>query len=258
MATAVFGSPILVIEGEQASLTTTASYLLVKPTFHEVKMYCASQWRMALAPSLLHCLYYSASAGTYTEYRTQAIDRVSTTHVPLDAMATGDYLYLGTSEQVLGYYFNLDVTNLNANAASLDMEYCSIAPALGTVAGRTAIAFTDVAGTDSDGTLTVTETLSQDGVYTWGTSPGTAWVESTLGTYDVPLYSKCFWIRFKPSATLSATIDVVDLIPVYKNTNYMYMEPGIEYQFSLNTAKVGAFTLLGTTTSTLDVGWVRH
>jgi len=249
--TPIFGSPIKEIEGETASLTTTASYLLKNPTFHEVKLYCASQWRMALSPALLHCVYYSASGGTYTEYKTQAIDRDSTTHVPLDAMATGDYLYLGISEQVLGFYFNLDVTNLNANAATLDMEYSSTA-----VPGT--LAFTDVAGTDSDGTNTGTETLSQDGVYTWGTSPGTSWVQTTLGTKAAPLYSKCWWIRFKPSATLSATIDIIDLIPVYENANYSYMEPGVEYQFSLNVAKVGGFVLLGTTTSTLDISWIKH
>ena len=262
MATAIFGSPLQSIEGETASLTTTASYLLVKPGFHEVKLYSASQWRMALSPTLLHCLYYDTSAGTYTEYKTEATDRVSTTHVPLDAMphgATGDWLYMGTSDQVLGYYFNIDGSNKNDNAATLDMEYCSTAVAAGTPsAGRTAIAFTDVGGSDSDGTDSSGDTLKQDGVYTWGTAPGTAWVESPLGTYDAQLYSKCYWIRFRPSATLSAAVDIVDLIPVYKNTDYAYMEPGIEYQFSLNVAKVGAFVLLGTTTQTLDVSWIRH
>jgi len=248
MATSVFSSPLKTLEGETASLTTTASYLLVKPTFQEVKLYSASQWRMALSPALLHCLYYDASAGTYTEYRTQATDRVSTTHIPLDAMATTDYLYMGFSEPALGVYFNIDGTNKNDNVATLDVEYCSTA-----VPGT--LAFTDVAG-DSDGTDAAGDTLKQDGVYTW-TLP-TAWVESTLGTKAAPLYSKCWWIRFKPSATLSATVDIVDLIPVYKNTDYAYMEPGIEYQFSLNTAKVGGFVLLGTTTQTLDISWIKH
>lgn len=251
MATATFGSPLLEVEGETASLTTTASYLLVKPTFHEVKLYSASQWRMALSPKLLHVLFYDTGAGTYTDYTTQATGRVSTTHVPLDAMPNDDYLYMGTSEPVLGYYFNMDGSNFNDNPATLDMEYSSTA-----VPG--VLAFTDVAGSDSDGTDVGGDTLKQDGVYTWGTAPGTSWVRTTLGTKNAPLYTKCYWIRFKPSATLSATVDIVDLIPVYVNTNYMYMEAGVEYQFSINTAKVGAFLFLGTATQTLDVGWVKH
>jgi len=203
---------------------------------------------MALSPALLHCIYYSASGGTYTEYKTQATDKVSSTHVPLDAMATGDYLYMGFSQPALGVYFNMDGSNFNDNVATLDVEYCSTA-----VPGT--LAFTDVAG-DSDGTDAAGDTLKQDGVYTW-TLPS-AWVESTLGTKATPLYSKCWWIRFKPSATLSATVDIIDLIPVYKNANYSYMEPGVEYQFSLNVAKVGGFVLLGTTTSTLDISWIKH
>jgi len=250
MATAIFGSPLLAGEGETASLTTTASYLLVKPGFHEAKLYCASQWRLALSPALLHCLYYSASAGTYTEYRTQATDRVSTTHVPLDAMAITDYVYLGFSDPALGIYVNVDTTNKNDNAATLDVEYCSTA-----VAQDVPIAFTDVAG-DSDGTDVLGDTLKQAGVYTW-TLP-TAWKRSTLGTYISPLYAKGWWIRFKPSAALSATVDLIDIIPVYKNANYLYMEPGIEYQFSVNVAKVSGFVLMGTATSTLDVGWIKH
>jgi len=255
MAQAVFGSPILALEGEQASLTTTASYLLLKPGFHEVKLYSASQWRMALSPALLHCLYYTAATGVYVDYKTQATDRVSTTHVPLDAMLATDYLYLGTSDPVLGYYFNLDLTNFNDNAATLDMEYCSTAVALGAT-----LAFTDVAGTDADGTDTAGDTLKKPGVYTWGTTPtpDSTWKRSTLGTHAAPLYGKCYWIRFKPSATLSAAVDIIDLIPVYINTNYAYMEAGVEYEFSLNVAKVGGFLLKGTATQTLDVTWVRH
>lgn len=252
MATAIFDSPLKEIEGETIALSTTADYLLVKPGFHEVTMYCASQWRLALSPPLLHCLYYDTSAGTYTEYKTQAADRDDTTHVPLDAMATGDYLYLGFSEPALGVYFNIDASNKNDNTATLDVEYCSTA-----VPGT--LAFTDVSG-DSDGTDSAGDTLKQDGVYTWTLpSPASTWKESTLGTSATPLYTKCWWIRFAPSATLSATVDVIDLIPVYQNTNYKYMEAGIEYQFSINIAKVSGFVYKATAgTPSLNIGWIKH
>ncbi len=202
--------------------------------------------------------YYDTSETTYFDYLDEAIDKSTSTHVPLDAMphgATGDWLYLGSVEPVLGYYFAIDSSNKNATTATLDVEYSSTTE----VANHyppTAIGFTDVTGdddgTDSTGTETG-NTLEQSGVYVW-TLP-TAWVRSSLtGVTSQLLY----WIRFRPSATLSATIDLDHIIPVYQNTNYAYFEAGTEYQFSLNQDKVGAFTLLGTASSTLDISWVRH
>ena len=117
-------------------------------------------------------------------------DRSSSTHVPLDALGTSDYVYLGFSEPALGVYIDVG-TNVNATAATLDVEYCSTAAGVGST-----IAFTDVAG-DSDGTTSGGATLAQDGVYTW-TLP-TAWKPSYLGTAAAPLFSYCWWIRFAPS-----------------------------------------------------------
>ena len=250
MASGVYGAPLKAVEGETVVLSTTAGYLAVKPDWHEVKMYCASQWRLAQSPSLLHCLFYDGATATYTEYKTQATDRVSTTHVPLDAMATNDYLYMGFSEPALGVYVDIG-TNANANAATLDVEYASTAVAQGAT-----LAFTDVAG-DSDGTDSGGASLAVDGVYTW-TLP-TAWVRTTLGTHATPLYTKCWWIRFVPSAALSATVDLNEIIPVYKNANYGYMEAGMEYQWTFEPSRTGGFVLLASAgTPTLDVTWVKH
>lgn len=249
MAIATFEKPVIAEEGEQASLTTTASYLLFKPNFDAVTLYSASAWRLAFSPALLNCLYYDASAGTYTNYKTEATDRVSTTHVQLDAMPTTDYLYLGFSEPALGIYIKVDDTNKNTNTATLDVEYCSTAVAPGAT-----IAFTDVAG-DSDGT-SASATLTQNGVYTW-TLP-TAWVRSSLGTAGVPLYGVCYWLRFCPSATLSATVDLVDIIPVYKNDNYAYKEASVTYVYSIAPSENSGFVLKGTTTQTLNVDWLKH
>jgi len=246
MATYTWDKPLTVEEGEQASLTTTASYLAFKPGFDGVIMYSGSAWRRALSPALIHVLYYSDSAGTYTPYKTEATDRLSTTHVPLDAMATGDYLYLGFSQPALGIQIDMG-SNVNSNDVELDVEYCSTA-----VPGT--LAFTDVGG-DGDGTDS-TGTLAQDGVYTW-TLP-TAWVRSTLGTSQAPLYTKCYWIRFCPTGALSATVDVNEIIPVYKNASYSYYEASTSYVTQLDTTRNGGFVLKGSTTQTLDVTWLRH
>jgi len=248
MATYTWDKPLIAEEGETASLTTTASYLAFKPGFDGIIMYSGSAWRRALSPALLHVLYYDTTAGTYTPYRTEVTDRVSTTHLPLDAMPTDDYVYLGFSEPALGIQIDMG-SNVNSNDVELDVEYCSTALTQGA-----AIAFTDVAG-DSDGTDS-SGTLAQDGVYTW-TLP-TAWVRSTLGVPSVPLYGKCFWIRFKPTGALSATVDVNEIIPVYKNANYSYKEASTSYVDQLNLPKNSGFVLMGSTTQTLNVTWLRH
>lgn len=313
MATAIFGSPIKKVFGEQASLTTTASHLLFKPNYHEAKMYCASAWRMGLAPKITS-VKYAAVAGTFTDYTAQATDRVATTHVPLDAMPDTDYLYLGTTEPVRGFYFNVDAVNLNDEAATLDWEYCydisdgtylkltgTVSGALtvgetvtGQTSGATAVVvqsnaadiivksmagtivlgedvdgaaetcddissidkvakgtayFTDVAS-DTDGTDAAGDTLKQDGLYSF-TLP------SVVSGFVTNLGSGC-WYRFTPSATLSAEVDLIDIIPACDTVNYAFMEGGVEYQFSLNVAQNGAFEFDHTGADTLNITWIQH
>ena len=231
-----FGSPIKKVKGETVSLTTTAAHLAVEKAYHEVKMYCSSQWRMGLCPRIKAVFVYTAATTTYSiNYEPTVTDR-STSHMPLDAMLVADICYIGTTEPTRGFYIDLHATNLNANAASLDVEYWN-----GT-------AWTDVAG-DSDGTLTGTETLSADGLYAF-TLPASI-------QYSVNGVT-AHWIRFKPSATLSATIDVQNIIPAADTTSYGYMEPGMEYQFSLNRNEVGAFEFDHASTGTLDISWIMH
>lgn len=210
-------------------------------------MYCASAWRMALCPRLAEVVYYSASGGTYTHYDAQGVDRNDATHVPLDAMAAADELYLGTTAPVRGFYFNVDATNKNDNAATLDWEYCSAITA-------GVATFTDVAG-DSDGTDAAGDTLKQDGLYSF-----TLLTEGTIkkGPITVLGPSPLFWYRFGPSTALSATVDLIDIIPAADTVNYGYMEGGVPYQFSINTDKVGAFEFDHTATGTLDITWIRH
>jgi hypothetical protein len=120
MATAVFGSPIKKVYGETVSLTTTAAHLGFMPNYHEVLMYCASAFRMGIAPKLASVKYYNAS--TYTDYTAYATDRSSSTHVPLDAMGTTHYLYLGVTAPTRGFYFDIG-SNANAENRTLDWEY---------------------------------------------------------------------------------------------------------------------------------------
>jgi hypothetical protein len=247
MAVDAWDSTIFGLEGESWSIGTTTTYLALLPNFREVKCYCAADWRLGLCPKLVHAVFYNATAGTYTEYVQSVTDRSTSTHLPLDAMIATDILYLGTSDQVAGFKIDLNATNKNANAATLDWEYCSTAGVVGTDP-----TFTDVAG-DSDGTASGGATLAQDGVYSF-TLP--ACVRSVLRS--APNTTMCYWYRFKPSTTLSATIDVEEITPIPRNTNYGYMTSGIEYNIHLDLAHVGGLVANHATTSaTVYVSWIR-
>jgi len=109
--------------------------------------------------------------------------------------------------------------------------------------------FTDVAS-DTDGTTSGGAALAVDGLYTW-TLPA-----SVVAT--VNKVSSLHWIRFTPSATLSATVDINEIIPACIDVNYGYYEAGIEYQYPIDTQYVGAIeTDLAAGTATLNVTWIR-
>ena len=253
---AIFGSPIKELEGEQISLSTAEGYLLTKPSFHEVKLYCASAWRLALSPKLEICQVYTNASTSYADYISEALDRDDGTHVPLNAMTSSDWLYLGTNEVPRGFYILMN-SNKNTVNTTLDIEYSSTAIVRG-VAGTpdTALAFSNVASI-SDGTkASGTDTFGQSGVITF-TLP--AAVKTTLGTLVAPTHGEHYWIRIAPLATLDDPVDVLSIIPVYKNTNYAYMEAGVEYQFSINIMKVGGLVFKAVSgTPNLDVTWIRH
>jgi len=316
MATETLGQSIKKLYGETVSLTTTAAHLNFMPTYKEVMLYCSSAWRLGIAPRLVSVKKYVAAAGTYTDYTTQATDRLDTTDVLLDSMLVADILYLGVTDKTRGFYFDMDASEVNAQAADLDWEYCydisvhgykrltgTVSAALtvgetitGGTSGATALVvyddgstyvviksitgcfaigetasgasqnisaitaiteeqgigyFTDVAG-DADGTLTGTETLSQDGLWAFTLPAVVRGVITELNSQ--PLY----WYRFKPTATLDASLDVNQIVPACDTVNYAYMEGGVPYQFALNIAQNGAFEFDHTATGTLDVSWIMH
>jgi len=299
--------------GETVAMTTTAAHLAAPIGYGEIKHKASAAYRLGLAPLLAKVFYYKGSTGVYTDYTAYARDKSSDTHVPLDAMLVADIIYMGFPECPRGVYFDVG-TNVNANAATLDMEYCYDAAQkgyiklTGTVSGAltvdetvtggtsgttatmvlsgatyiivkdasgaftvgetvsgtshnvsviTAITneaegtgyFTDVAS-DSDGTNTATETLSQDGVYTF-TLPDS--IPCTVNGV-----SQTHWIRFYPSATLSATLDINEIIPACPDVNYGFFEAGIEYQYQIDLKYVGSIeTAMASGSDTLRVTWIR-
>lgn len=243
MATVTQTRPIKKVYGETASLTSTASHMLWRPKYDKLMAYNAAAWRMCIVPKLARVIYYNAS--TYTDYTPYASDRNDATHVPLDSMAATHYLYLGVTEAVRGFYFNVDTSNKNDEVATLDWEYMSAITA-------GVATFTDVAG-DSDGTDSSGDTLKQDGLYAF-TLPSVVHGKVTaLGSPDL------YWYRFAPSATLSATIDLIDIIPAADTTNYSYQEAATTYEFAIDPTITGGMELIrDTADGTLRLTWLKY
>ena len=301
------------IYGDTLAMTTTAAHKAIPRGYTEIKHQAGSPYRLGLAPSLERVFYFNGT--TYTDYTTQARDRDSATHVPLDGMTTAHYLYMGFSECPRGAYFDIG-SNVQDEAATLDIEYGydtsdgTYIKITGTVSGAftvgetvtggtsgatatlvygpagstyiivkspstsfltsdtitgasenisaiTAIAaetkgtgyFADVTG-DSDGTDSGGDTLKVDGLYSW-TLPTS--IEATVNGA-----SSLHWVRFKPSATLSATVDINEIIPACIDTNYGYFEAGVEYHYPLDIQRVGAIeTDMDVGFDTLIITWVK-
>jgi len=249
----VWDLPLTTIEGESLALSSTAAYASVKKGTRELLMYCSFAWRLALSPALRCVKYYDTSADLYTDYTSSVTDKDSSTHMPLDAMATGDYVYLGFADRVLGIWIDVG-TGVNAVEASLDVEYSSTAQVKTGTSVTTAVAFTDVTG-DSDGTKTSSTTLTKDGVFTWTLVADGTWKKTAIDRIST---EELYWIRFCPSAALTNPTDINEIIPVYKNTDYGYMQASIEYSVPINDEKIGGIVaLVASTTPTLYITQIK-
>ena len=92
--------------------------------------------------------------------------------------------------------------------------------------------------------------MAVDGLYTW-TLPSS--IERIVNGV-----SGLHWVRFAPSAALSATVDVNEIIPACIDTNYGYFEAGVEYHYPFDNQRVGALeTDMLAGTDTLVITWVK-
>jgi hypothetical protein len=229
------------VEGEAITLSATVPvYRRIKPKFNDLIVECATQVLYTLSPKLKRFVVYTA-AGGYVNYTNLVTDADSTTHAPLDGLlAASGIVYIGCDEPFRGLYLTV-ADNVNANAATLDVEYWNGA------------AWADVAG-DADGTTAAGATLAQSGIYTWNlpTNVRTA-IDDSGSNVDA------FWIRFKPSANLSAAVDLVSIIPIYQNTNRGYFQVEKDYLVGLDAGKCEGIELLSSAGGpTCYLTWLAH
>jgi hypothetical protein len=229
------------VEGEAVTLdNTTPVYRKIRPGFNDLIVECATQVLFTLCPKLKRFVVYTA-AGGYANYTNVVSDAISTTHAPLDGLlAASGVVYVGCDEPFRGFYLTI-AGNVNANAATLDVEYWDGAQ------------WADVAG-DADGTTAAGATLAQSGIYTFNL-PANVRTTVSDGSSNID----AFWIRFKPSANLSAAVDLVSLIPIYQNTNRSYFQAGKDYAFGIDAGKTEGIELLSAAGQPVCyVSWVGH
>jgi len=152
-----------------------------------------------------------------------------------NSFLTTDFLYLITDQPINRFY--VDVTNTNSTVSVMMVKYYNSA-------------YTDASITD--GTASGGATLAQDGEVTW-TLP-TDEVTGTLTIGDTDFVG--FIYQITVSASLDATVSVVELNLGYQNTTGAYIEPGT---LTFNLERCGGFTIwVASGTATANVNWVGY
>ena len=252
MSTAVIPSPIREVIGDALSPLTlnssTKQYITVEPGFHEVMLYSASQFKLLLNPKIEQALKYTVLGG-FSRSETALQDKVATVAaMAVGGLLTTGFLYFATQEQISGLNVTMKSGDVNANVATLKVEYWN-----GT-------AWADTSA--SDGTTSAGATLAQSGAITW-----------SVPAAELPLFAgillgndeyfgrnqNLYWYRVSVSATLSATVNISEMNTINKGTNYALIEAAIIHSFSVNTVRVGCLQVLSVSaTPVLDIDWVKH
>ena len=248
MGTPVFQSPVKEVWGETAAITTTASRKALVLGYQAVQFYCTSDVQYLLNPRITHFIFYDQTAVTYVDYASNVVDRVATTRAPADAMTSSDAIYVCCIDRITG--FDADLGTKNANASVLTVSYWN----------GTAWASTSA----TDGTIAPAgTTLGVDGFITWVLPSAEAVVSGyTLGLTGFAEKTAMYWYKITVSATLSATVDILEVILINKGTAYGYLpkitQEVTPHTISLNVDKVGAIQLIAGGNVTGYLTWVKH
>ena len=152
------------------------------------------------------CLFYDASAGTYTDYTTAA-KNITANDVILSSMQTTDYLYVGWYAPFDG--FSISGGAFNGTTAVATIKYPSV-----DADGVT----TWTALTANDGSTSGGATIGQAGAITWELVPGD-WKRMAITSGGTQAY----WVRFSTDAafdsstTLTQIKIITRLLPGYDN-----------------------------------------
>jgi hypothetical protein len=164
-------------------------------------------------------------------------DRDAGTQATLNSMTSSDYVYLGSTQKFRRFYVDVGATN-GTGSRTMTVQYWN-GSAWAAVASLT------------DGTSSSTM-LDQDGEVIY-TLPST-WAPTTVNG-SLTLY----WVRFKPSGTLDATVDIDEIILGAEDENYGYFEiETTQPEVSFGCSFLGGIVLVATSgTPAAHIDWQR-
>lgn len=251
MAVRTFGEPIAEFLGESVTTGTTITAVGIPPGVEEVIVYpVTNAHRVQIGARIAACLKTTDSAATFTDYTTQATDRVAATVADLsslDTAANGDYWYLASKHKFAGA--TVDILAGNTTASVLTGYYWN-----GT-------AWTLI--TVTDGTIVATgKCLGQDGNLTWTVPTGTSWARTTTtDNSGLNSYAGLYAMRFQVSVVLysATTISEIALLPDTTAAAAGYMAVATDYVFSLNPVECGSLAFYNATgAASVSLSWLRH
>src|SRR3990167_5547988 len=213
---AVVDAPIRGFHDENLTVPAsngTKTVFNVRHGFREVGITPTLAVVVALAPRIAQAWFYDASAtskwidllgGQNAIVNRQVAGDTSTT---LDAMQTGDKIYLGTFEPHGGVFVDMDASAVNGNASTLSLKYSKNDDTFAVQA-------------ITDGTASGGATLAQDGNITLDAIP-TTWdavhLRTLLSDVTAPP-AVLYWVEFSISAALSADVEVEEFAAFHQDS----------------------------------------
>src|SRR3990167_5144430 len=246
--------------GEPLALSSTVASLGIPPNAYQALLYNPStDFRLHLNPAILAVVFYDVSnsagaryeqsSGSGVSLRNDLTDRdtATGTGTAMDAMATGDFLYVCTSDIVGG--FRVVIGSANGEAATVAATYRKNDD-------------TWAALTETDGTTAGGASLGQTGSITWTapTDAKRAVLGGSSGIFtdaDAPPIEG-FWWRFAFDIALGADVEIDELWTLNKDTSRGYFRAATEYAVSFDRRTIGAIeAALAVGTDTLQITWMR-
>jgi len=212
--------------------------------------------RIALTPAIIGVYFNDTSAGTWKDLlgSTKAIIDSAQTGDAQFTMASADYLYIATTDRHGGFRF--DLTAVNNNAATATFEYSK------------ADGFNAFAATVTDGTISSSATLGQDGNLTAATTPSEAsWsrinLREVLDDSAAPV-QVAHWSRLTPSADLDS-VSIAQLMCLHYDMAHTaasghagFFKDQVEYTIT-KSGFIGGFEQQSSDSGaiTMNLTWIR-
>lgn len=232
--------------------------LLIEPT--------TSAARVAFTPAIRAAYHFDVSNPVGSRYvdllrDTKAIiDSDQTGVATITAMATGDFLYIGTTDRNAGFRIDLDNTILNNNASTLTAESN----------GRNSWN----ALTITDGTISGAATMGAAiGNITYTAPAAGLWFPQSLSKLvgGAPDTERLYWVRFITSALLD-NVEIEQIAVLHHtfaaNTTLAtargraaFFKVNTEYNFNLRLSEIGGFAFASqaaAATTVLNLSWIRR